>query len=395
MPRQLNDMFADSLPMDVLTDSEDNGDYNSDEINSDVEVALYGAIHHSYATDGHELTADEDNARTESVSKDSPMAGKQRLQPQTNESQSKTPLNNLFRLLDHKLDVSDDEMDKDFVFNDNTNEIDLIEINDSSDDSDIVVVEDKSLDRKKREKRSVKRNHSSASLSSTPRVQTNISLGNVDNLNETTLSAISAMDQFYNEDNYDSAEEERSFNAMSNNRNDWKIGYSDSFVSTNKSNRYYKRDTWLETALSLRKFQSVIYAVVVVIGSKGVHRFCAPNVSVLLIRQFIARRPKEEENIICCERLIALNECRSQGMSKHMTPMISICVIPSPQPLQALLTPSVPQLLAVLAIQSIVRAVFTEVKIKSIMIITVSIESIVRIAVFTSQKLGGKKSIAH
>ncbi|CAG2172410.1 unnamed protein product [Oppiella nova] len=189
--------------MDKLSESDDNSGYNSDEINSDIEVELYGAIHHMYGSDGHELAPNSADVVTETEPKataeDKPIGGQKTCESPLNSSDSNT-----------RLDVSDNEFDKDFVFNDNTEDIDLIEINDSGDDSDVIIIDEKSGDGKRKakspDKRRSKASTSGSNRSNRSEPNLSLSLGNVSNLDET---AVSAMNQFYDEDDYDSEEEER------------------------------------------------------------------------------------------------------------------------------------------------------------------------------------------
>ena len=63
-----------------------------------------------------------------------------------------------------------------------------------------------------------------------------ISLGNVNNLNK----SLEVMNQFYDEDNYDTEEEANTLSRMSGDRNMWRISNNDILLSHNKNNRYYR-----------------------------------------------------------------------------------------------------------------------------------------------------------
>ena len=251
--------------MDVLYDSDCYSNYQSDHIDSETEVMLYSAIHHSFASEDQQLTSEsrdwglamripEDakfasssllasslsatklNEQKESLSGRSEQRLSDKSQMKTNPEK---PLTNIFALLDRRLDVeSDEEVAKDVDTRPNKNinkrSIKYIEISDSSDDSDVMIIDDDSPVKS----RTKPKNPFTAKLKS-PKVsaKANISLGNVNNLNESTLSQ---MDHFYNEDSYDSAEEARNYKRMSSDRRDWKISYTDTLVSNNRTNRYYK-----------------------------------------------------------------------------------------------------------------------------------------------------------
>lgn len=107
--------------------------------------------------------------------------------------------------------------------------VDYIEISDSSDDSDVIIIDNSPV----KSKNSKNAKH----LSQKVTANTNISLGNVNNLDESRLSE---MDRFYNEDSYDSGEEAKNYDRMSNDRQLWKISHTDLLVANRKTNRYYR-----------------------------------------------------------------------------------------------------------------------------------------------------------
>jgi hypothetical protein len=206
--------------MENSTDSEF---YNSDEIDSDIEVSLYGLIHHN---SDHQLF---DTTNDQSFDHKS---------NHLNEIQSKSSVEsnaNCLQLNNNKISSNSDSIKRDFIFNDknennlknvknnNSNEtkIECIEIEDSSEDSDVVIISDNTKNREKKWKRMT---------------NIDISLANVNNLKESTLLE---MNQFYDEDVYDSEQEVKAFQNMTNDRNMWKISNNDILLSNRQNNRYY------------------------------------------------------------------------------------------------------------------------------------------------------------
>jgi hypothetical protein len=212
--------------MENSTDSEV---YNSDEIDSDIEVSLYGLIHHN-SQNSHQLfdTTNEQSFDNKSN--------------HLNEIQSKSSVESNDNCLQfnsfNKISSNSDSIKRDFIFNDkneknlldlknvknnNSNErkIECIEIEDSSEDSDVVIISDNTKNREKKRKRIT---------------NIDISLANVNNLKESTLLE---MDKFYNEDIHDSEEEIETFENMANDRNLWKISNNDILLSNRQNNRYY------------------------------------------------------------------------------------------------------------------------------------------------------------
>ena len=251
--------------MDLYEDSDQSSNYNSDQIDSETEVMLYGAIHHAIASEDQQLVPEVpdiilDLNKTQSTSKQ--IENEKSSQSKAIESQTKIttndkPLNNLFRLLDSKLDESDEDFCFDFDFskdipqNENKRKIDVIDIDDSSDsDSDICIIEDnvfatKSKTRATDKQKSPKNQQKLVPIQSTSKElkepnlkpKIDISLGNVDNL---IRSSLEVMNEFYDEDNYDSEEEANNFSRMSADRSLWKISRNDILLTHSKNNRYYR-----------------------------------------------------------------------------------------------------------------------------------------------------------
>jgi hypothetical protein len=209
--------------MENSTDSEV---YNSDEIDSDIEVSLYGLIHHNSDHQFFDTTNDQsfDNNSNHS-----------------NEIQSKSSVESNANCLQlnsfNKISSNCDSIKRDFIINNknenilldlknvknnNSNErkIECIEIEDSSEDSDVVIISDtKNRDKKWKRMTNI-----------------DISLANVNNLKESTLLE---MEKFYNEDFYDSEEEIKTFQNMTNDRKLWKISNNDILLNNRQNNRYY------------------------------------------------------------------------------------------------------------------------------------------------------------
>ncbi|XP_054166411.1 zinc finger CCHC domain-containing protein 7-like [Oppia nitens] len=250
--------------MDVLNDSDDCSRYNSDEISSDLEVELYGAIHHSFA-DTIDGRLNENNShlpirleeKIKSIDKrqlfslpKSEVNDNNRNNSYELKLSSNKPLTNLFTLLAKRYDMDEDIEDIDSgveVINNvdmscTKRKIELIELNDnSSDDSDVVIIDNNRSHCRNdiiRYSSPKKTSPTKQSPKCSPIKSSDISFGNVSNLNETTLS--SSMDQFYNEDDYDSEEERAQYKRMSGDRSLWRISYNDLLVNNTRSNRYYR-----------------------------------------------------------------------------------------------------------------------------------------------------------
>lgn len=233
-----------------LSESEESIGYNSDDIDSETEQRLYAAIHYSMDPEEEQLvtgTSVTTNNLVERQPKTTSPKNEELNDTKAIESQMNTdsdqPLNNLFRILDNKLDESDAEFCDDFSFNINKNmspkankrTIDCIDISDS--DSDVVIIDDKSFNYKSNS-RTVDKQKSPKSKQKSPKtLKPDISFGNVENLKD---SSIHEMNKFYNEDDYDSEEEAKSFSRMSGDRSLWKISYNDIVLTQNKNNRYYR-----------------------------------------------------------------------------------------------------------------------------------------------------------